>query len=134
MPLVELYYFECGLKIWSVSTTFWDVKKIISRWILYLILFRLKWVVLYSCEPNMTRLLSVSNELGQVNPPYSQVRLRLKDHDTIIKWVGLGLSHLVEYPYLNTTRTRHANPNWHPYLVPALYRPYRLISGNTDRY
>ena len=71
----------------------------------------MKWVVLYSCEPNMTRLLSVSNELGQVNPPYSQVRLRLKDHDTIIKWVGLGLSHLVEYPYLNTTRTRHANPN-----------------------
>ena len=38
-------------------------------------------------------------------------RVRLKDHDTINKWVGLGLSHLVEYPYLDTTRTRHANPN-----------------------
>ena len=74
----------------------------------------LKWVVLYSCQPNTIRLLSVSNELGQVNLPNSQVKLRLKDHDTIIKWVGLGLSHLVEYPYLDTTRTRHANPNWHP--------------------
>ena len=38
----------------------------------------------------------------------------MKDHDTIIKWVGLGLSHLIEYLYLDTTRTRHANPNWHP--------------------
>ena len=43
--------------------------------------------------------------------PHKQVGLGLKDHDTIIKWVGLGLSHLVEYPYLDTTRTRHANPN-----------------------
>ena len=67
--------------------------------------------MLYSCQPNTTRLLSVSNGLGQVNPPYSQVELGLKDHDTIIKWVGLGLSHLVEYPYLDTTRTGHANPN-----------------------
>ena len=67
---VELYYFECGLKSWSACTTFWDVKKIISRWMLYLILCRLKWVVLHSCQPNMTRLLSVLNGLGQVNPPY----------------------------------------------------------------
>ena len=35
----------------------------------------------------------------------------LTGHDTIIKWVRLGLSHLVEYPYLDTTLTRHANPN-----------------------
>ena len=38
-------------------------------------------------------------------------------HDSFIKrvkWVGLGLSHLIKYPYLDTTRTRHANPNWHP--------------------
>ena len=39
------------------------------------------------------------------------IGLRLKDHDTIIKWVGLGLSHLVKYPYLDTTQTRHINPN-----------------------
>ena len=71
----------------------------------------LKWVVLYSCQPNTTRLLSVSNELGQVNPPYSQIRLRLKDHDTIIKWVGLGLSHLVKYPNLDTTRTQIDTPS-----------------------
>ena len=51
-------------------------------------------------------------ESGQ--PALLTGRVGLKDHDTIIKWVGLGLSHLVEYPYLNTTRTRHANPNWHP--------------------
>ena len=67
---VELYYFECGLKTWSVCTTFWDVKKVISRWMLYIILYRLKWVVLHSCQPNTTRLLSMSNGLGQVNPPY----------------------------------------------------------------
>ena len=45
-------------------------KKINYGWMLYLILYRLKWVVLHSCQPNMTRLLSVSNGLGQVNPPY----------------------------------------------------------------
>ena len=37
-------------------------------------------------------------------------------HDTIIKWIGLGLSHLVEYPYLDMTRpdtlTRIDTPNW----------------------
>ena len=49
---------------------FWDVKKIISRWMLYLILGRLKCVVLHSCQPNTTRLLNVSNGLSQVNPPY----------------------------------------------------------------
>ena len=37
--------------------------------------------------------------------------VRVEDDDMIIKWVGLGLSHLVEYPYLNMTRIRHANPN-----------------------
>ena len=45
----------------------------------------------------------MSNGLGQVNPLNKQDGLVLKDHDTIIKWVGLGLSHLVEYP----TLTRH---------------------------
>ena len=45
-------------------------KKNIFRWMLYLILCRLKWVVLHSCQPDTIRLLSVSNELGQVNPPY----------------------------------------------------------------
>ena len=67
---VELYYFECRLKTWSICTAFWDVKKIIFRWMLYLILCKLKWVVLHSCQSNMIRLLSVSNELGQVNTPY----------------------------------------------------------------
>ena len=68
---VELYYFECGLKTWSVCIAFWDVKKkIISRWMLYLILWWLKWVMLHSCQPNTTRLLSASNGLGQVNLPY----------------------------------------------------------------
>ena len=52
----------------SVSTTFWDVKKIISRWMLYLILYRLKWVILHSCQPNTTCLLNLLNGLGQVNP------------------------------------------------------------------
>ena len=33
------------------------------------------------------------------------VGLGLKDHDTIIKKVELKLSHLVEYPYLDTLRT-----------------------------
>ena len=97
---VKLSYFEFGLKcihfFWSVKNLFsrwmlyfcWTIlfwmwvedlkcmhcflgcKKIISRWILYLILCRLKWVVLHSCQPNTTCLLSVSNGLGQVNPPY----------------------------------------------------------------
>ena len=47
--------------------------------------------------------------LGQ--PVLLTGRVRVEGSDTIIKWVGLGLSHLVEYLYLNTTRTRHTNPN-----------------------
>ena len=42
--------------------------------------------------------------------------LGLKDHDTIIKLVGLGLSHLVEYPYLDTIRT----PTHYPELTPLI--------------
>ena len=51
---------------------FWDVKKKkkISRWVLYLILCKLKLVVLHSYQPNTTRLLSMSSELAQVNLPY----------------------------------------------------------------
>ena len=49
--------------------------------------------------------------VGSGQPVYLQVGLELKDHDMIIKWVGLRLSHLVEYSYLDTTRTQHANPN-----------------------
>ena len=60
MWVEDLKYMHC----------FGDVKKIISRWMLYLILCKLKLVVLYSCQPNTTHLLNVSNGLGQVNPPY----------------------------------------------------------------
>ena len=28
------------------------------------------YVMLCSCQPNTTRLFNMSNELGQVNPPY----------------------------------------------------------------
>ena len=105
--------FWMWVEIWSVCTAFWNVKKkkIISIWMLYLILCRLKWIVFYSCQPNTIRLLSMS--MGWYLP-YSHVGLGLKNHDTIIKWVKFRLSHLVEYPYLETTRTRHANLNWHP--------------------
>ena len=47
--------------------------------------------------------------LGQT--PLLTSNLGLKNHNTIIKWVGFGLSHLVEYPYLDITRTRYASPN-----------------------
>ena len=49
--------------------------------------------------------------VGSGQPALLIVELGLKDHDTIIKWVRLGLSHLVEYLYLDTTRIQHANPN-----------------------
>ena len=49
--------------------------------------------------------------VGSDQPALLTVRLGLKDHDMIIKWVGLRLSHLVKYPYLDTTRTRHTNLN-----------------------
>ena len=48
----------------------------------------------------------------------------MKDHDTIIKWVGFVLSHLVEYPYLNTTRTRQTSPNWN--LCPQLKKVMQI--------
>ena len=44
----------------------------------------------------------------------------MKNHDTIIKWIGFGLSHLVEYLYLDTTQTRNANLNWHLELLVSL--------------
>ena len=47
-----------------------EVYALLFGMLLYLILCRLKWVVLHSCQPNMIRLLSVSNGLGQVNLPY----------------------------------------------------------------
>ena len=43
----------------------------------------------------------------------SQVRVEGSWH--IIKGVGFVLSHLVKYPYLDTTWTWHTNPNWNPY-------------------
>ena len=55
---------------------FWDVKKkkiyiyiYISRWMLYLILSRLKWVVSHSLQPNTTRLLSVGTFFGGIGLP-----------------------------------------------------------------
>ena len=45
----------------------------------------------------------------------------------IIKWVEFGLSHLVEYPYLNTTQTRHANSNWHIYCTQEVFGLASLI-------
>ena len=61
---------ECELKTWSVCTTFGMQKIFISRWILYLILSKLKWVVSHSCQPNTTCLLNVSSRLVQVNLPH----------------------------------------------------------------
>ena len=48
----------------------------------------------------------------------------MKDYDTIIKWIGLRLNHLVKYPYLYTTRT-DTNPTRYPELTP-LYKPTAL--------
>ena len=50
--------------------SFWDVKKIISRWMLYLILCRLKWVVLHLCQLNTTRLLSKSVKWVRSGQPF----------------------------------------------------------------
>ena len=60
---VKLYNFECRLKTWSVCITFM-IKKKKFKWMLYLILYRLKWVVLHSYQPNTTCLLRVSSGLG----------------------------------------------------------------------
>ena len=51
--------------------------------------------------------------------------LELKDHDMIIKWVGLELSHLVEYPTLTRyepdTLTRINTLNYH-HFSPLLFK------------
>ena len=41
--------------------------------------------------------------VGSGQPVLLTVGLGLKDHDMIIKWVGLGLNHLVKYLYLDMT-------------------------------
>ena len=50
----------------------------ISRWILYLILSRLKWVVSHSHQPNTTRLLSVLSGFGSSQPVLLIGRVRVE--------------------------------------------------------
>ena len=52
----------------------------------------------------------------------------------IIKWVRLGLSHLIEYPYLNITWTGHVNPNWHPYYIPSHKKAFGLWESIISMY
>ena len=41
--------------------------------------------------------------VGSDQPALLTGQISVERSDTIIKWVGLGLSHLVEYSYLDTT-------------------------------
>ena len=52
----------------------------------------------------------------------------------IIKWVKLGLSHLIEYPYINITWTGHVNPNWHPYYIPSHKKAFGLWESIISMY
>ena len=61
-----------------------------------LIFSGLNCVILHSCQPNMSSLLSMSSKLCCANLFYKQVVLGLKRRDTIIKWVVFVTNYLVE--------------------------------------
>ena len=54
-------------------------------------------------EPDMTQH---ENKRVRVDPKPVSDKNRSTRFDTVNKWVGLGLSQMVLYPYLDTTRTR----------------------------
>ena len=45
------------------------------------------------------------------------VVLRLRNLDPFNKHVGLVLTYIIEYSWINTTPTRHTNMNCHPYFT-----------------
>jgi len=59
------------------------------------------------------------------NPTRTQYKIRmlgLRDLTRLIKWIGLWLTYIVVYPYLNTIRTWHANTNYLSYFqLPRLH-------------
>ena len=69
-------------------------------------------------------LIKSNKQVDTTNPFNKWVRLGLRNFDPFNKHVRLVLTYVVEYSWLNTTRTRHANTNCHLYLY---------ISWNTQQ-
>ena len=60
------------------------------------------------------------------------VVLRLKNSDPFNKHVNLTLTHIVEYSWVNMTRTQHANMNCHPYPHSMWEREREITDQNTS--
>ena len=61
-------------------------------------------------------LIKSNKQVDMIDPFNKWVRLGLRNLDPFNKHVGLVLTYVVEYSWLDTTRTRHANMNCHPYV------------------
>ena len=60
-------------------------------------------------------LIKFDKQVDTIDSFNKWVVLGLKNPDSSNKHVELGLTHIVEYSWVDTTQTRHANMNCHPY-------------------
>ena len=63
-------------------------------------------------------LIKFDKQVDTTNLFNKLVVLGLKNLDPFNKYVGLGLTYIVEYSWVDTTRTRHANMNCHLWVPP----------------
>ena len=66
-------------------------------------------------------LIKSNKQINTTDPFNKWVGLGLKNLNLFNKHVGLVLTYVVEYLWLDTTRTRHANMNCHPYFCGRFY-------------
>ena len=62
-------------------------------------------------------ILIKSDKQVDTTDPFKWVVLELKNLDPFNKYVGLVLTYIVEYLWVDITRTRHVNTNCHSYPI-----------------
>ena len=72
----------------------------------------LKWGIFFFI------LIKSNKQIDTTDPFNKWVELGLRNLDLFNKHVGLVLTYVVKYSWLDTTWTRHANTNCHPYPTP----------------
>ena len=73
-------------------------------------------------------LIKYDKKVDTINPFYKWVMLGLRNLNPFNKHVGLVLTYIVEYSWVNTTRTWHGNMNCHPYMQINSYRYIFLLN------
>ena len=73
-------------------------------------------------------LIKYDKKVDTINPFNKWVMLGLRNLNPFNKHVGLVLTYIVEYSWVNTTRTWHGNMNCHPYMRINSYRYIFLLN------